>query len=127
MLSLNDLAGRLIGADVTGRIEPIWYRDGPMPVGWQCCKASSAGGEPDVRRKFCSRMSARLMRCLSRRTGRRVNRLRRRKGPLGNFGPGDAGLRRAAAAIRQPPRRVVLRPDAAAVLEREVLLLGRRA
>jgi general secretion pathway protein L len=49
-------------------------------------------------------------------------RRRRRETPLGNFDLADARLRAAAMAMRQRPRRVVLRPDPAAVLERKILL-----
>jgi general secretion pathway protein L len=49
-------------------------------------------------------------------------RRRRRETPLGNFDLADGRLRAAAMAMRQRPRRVVLRPDPAAVLERKILL-----
>ncbi len=49
-------------------------------------------------------------------------RRRRRETPLGSFRLDEARLRAAAVAIRQRPRRVILRPDPAAVLERKVVL-----
>jgi general secretion pathway protein L len=49
-------------------------------------------------------------------------RRRRRETPLGSFRLDEAGQRAALAAIRQRPRRVILRPDPACVLQRKVAL-----
>jgi general secretion pathway protein L len=53
---------------------------------------------------------------------RLVQRRHRRELLLGRFRLDDAGQRAAKAAIRQKPRRVVLRPDASLVLQRQVAL-----
>jgi general secretion pathway protein L len=53
---------------------------------------------------------------------RLIQRRRRREVLLGRFRLDEAGQRAAKAAIRQKPRRVVLQPDAAQVLERKVVL-----
>lgn len=53
---------------------------------------------------------------------RLIQRRHRRELLLGRFRLDDAGQRAAKAVMRQEPRRVVLRPDAALVLERTVVL-----
>jgi len=110
----------------------MWYRDGPMPVGLAILQ--------DVVRWWAKQMRTLLPQSLLPDAGQadallvaadgmpdapRIRlslRRRRRETPLGNFHLREAGLRKVAATIRQPPRRVVLRPDTAVVLERKVLL-----
>lgn len=53
---------------------------------------------------------------------RLFQRRHRRELLLGRFRLDDAGQRAAKSAIRQKPRRVMLRPDASLVLERKVVL-----
>ena len=120
------------GADVTGRLEPVWYRDNGWLLALQCCMTSFSGGRGrcvPCCRKVCCLMPARAMRCLSRWPARRTRReihlslrRRRRETPLGSFRLDEAGRRAATAAICQRAGRVILRPDPAAVLERKVTL-----